>query len=257
MELVFCTHNEDIDRAVAAAVAELTAVFPHRLLAIYLSGSAVDGTLVAGSDLDVLPIFAGEFVADEAARCRAWGRSWPGAWPLDVEPACLAQLTRTGATGLKQSAVLLAGRDIRDQVTWEPLENFRRDAIQGFMAYAAELRGLSPALHWPLAYPDPDDEFFGYAPTDTRLVLKTVLLGATVRVLLATGIRCRSKLDAARQYEAVFGGETAVWLATLHERCKMQWHYQIPADRAALRILLRSVLAFENEVLLEIERLGE
>lgn len=253
LELAFLAHNDAVDRVLAAVVRELTAVFPHRILAIYLTGSAVDGTLVAGSDLDLLPIFAGEFVEDEADRCRAWGRSWQGAWPqgawpLDVEPACLAQLTQTGATGLKQSAVLLAGRDIRGQVPWEPLENFRRDVILGFMAYAAELRGAPATLHWPLTHPNPDDEFFGYAPADTRLLLKTVLLGATVRVLLATGIRCRSKLDAVRQYGAVFGGETAVWLATLHERCKMQWHYHIPADRAALRALLQPVLAFENEV---------
>ena len=131
----------------------------------------------------------------------------------------------------------------------EPLETFRRDAVRSSIGYAA-------ALRWPLA-PDPADAFFGYDLVDTRLVLKTVLLGATVRVLLATGIRCRSKLDAVRQYGELFGGETAVWLATLHERCKMQWHYQIPANRAALRTLLRPVLAFENEVLLEIERLGD
>lgn len=56
-------------------------------------------------------------------------------------------------------------------------------------------------------------------------MVKTVRLGVTVRVLLATGTRCRSKLGAVRQYELVFGGETAVWLATHHERCKMQWHY--------------------------------
>jgi hypothetical protein len=37
----------------------------------------------------------------------------------------------------------------------------------------------------------------------------------------------------------------------------MRWHYQIPADRAALRTLLQPVLAFENEVLLEIERPGD
>lgn len=129
----------------------------------------------------------------------------------------------------------------------EPLETFRRDAVRSSIGYAAALRGTPAALRWPLA-PDPADAFFGYDLVDTRLVLKTVLLGATVRVLLATGIRCRSKLDAVRQYGELFGGETAVWLATLHERCKMQWHYHIPADRAALRALLQPVLAFENEV---------
>lgn len=244
--------NQTVYSLVAEVIETLEQTFSQRILGYYLTGSAVTETMVAGSDLDVIVVFSGDFIGNEAAACRELGKMWlpKPAYELDLEPACEADLLREGATGLKLTAVFLYGTDIREQVPWEPLANFRRDVAAGFVEYASDLCDGAP-LAFPLSYPDAQHPFWGYAQTDTRLVLKTILIGATLRVLLETGVRCGSKADAIVKYRQYIGDHWSEWLANLHQMCKLTWGYQIPtasAEREQLRQLLQPVLEFENEM---------
>lgn len=261
-QLIYTASEPQMNKLLVQVISQLEKTFPQRILACYLTGSVVTNTMVAGSDLDVIVVFKGAFLAGETAVCRQLGKQWQPKPPyeLDLEPVCEADLLQHGATGLKVTAVPLYGSDIRDQIPWEPLANFRRDVAIGFLEYASQLRGIVPPLTPPLAYPDPQHFFWGYARAGTRLVLKTVLIGATLRVLLASGVRCGSKADAVVKYRQHVGGHWSDWLATLHEQCKMSWEYQIPAtpsEQEALRSLLRPALAFENETLRPLIKLFE
>ncbi|MEM7115760.1 MAG: nucleotidyltransferase domain-containing protein [Chloroflexota bacterium] len=250
-------HIDNFKLRLGPIVAQLEEAFPNRIHSYYLTGSAVTGTMVAGSDLDIIVVFKGMLEADDALSCQQLGQQLGGrlGYELDLEPVSEAALLREGATGLKLTAVPLHGSDIRKQIPWEPLATFQRDVAAGFVEYASQLRQVLQLSH-PLAYPDPQDFLFGYARNDTRLVLKTVLIGATLRVLLASGVRCGSKADAVIKYEQHIGDRWSAWLATLHEQCKMVWEYRIPKaekERQQLRELLKSALAFENETLQQMD----
>lgn len=86
----------------------------------------------------------------------------------------------------------------------------------------------------------------------TRLIINCITLGATARVLSATGERCTSKLQAVQRYREVIGGRWGDWLTEMFELCKLKWHYELPptlAEQEHLRALLAQMVAYENEIL--------
>jgi hypothetical protein len=265
VELVYSTREPEIDTLLQGIIGLLELIFPGRVRAYYLIGSAAEGTMVYGSDLDLIVVFKGDFQGNEADLCRQVRHYGSLISPvrLDLAPRCEAQLIQNGATGLKLAAVLLYGDDILDQIPLEPLPQLRQDAINGFVYYLRALRGLPSPLQYPLAYPQPDDDFFGYATSGiwrggdryepgTRLLINAVTLGAALRLLLATGQRSGSKVETIRLYREHINDQWVTWLSGLYEQCKLQWRYRVPEaplERGQLRSLLQPTLAFENDVL--------
>ncbi|HEX6385771.1 MAG TPA: nucleotidyltransferase domain-containing protein [Anaerolineae bacterium] len=265
IQLAYLTQNSQFDAILQGVIGLLEIVFPGRIRAYYLTGSLTNGTAVYGSDIDVIIVFKDELPDDVAERCHQVGllTTLISSIRVDLAARSEAELLQVGATGVKLSTQLLYGEDIRDHIPFEPLEQFRHHIIRGFVFYIKELRGTPDSLIYPLAYPDTSDLFFGYTrrgiwhgnrrhEPGTRLLLNAVTLGATLRVLLASGIRCSSKMEAILRYQELIADDWTDWLMALFKQCKLKWGHRVPEDPAGqshLRELLQHALVFENDVL--------
>jgi hypothetical protein len=127
------------------------------------------------------------------------------------------------------------------------------------------MRGQRAGLIWPLEYPDPASEFYGYerygffngddAPEmytpGARTILNCATMIATVRMTSA-GLRVPSKRRCVAMFAEFTPGATADWLARLYDACKLSWRYRIPdapAERALFRDLCAPMLVVENDFL--------
>jgi hypothetical protein len=133
---------------------------------------------------------------------------------------------------------------------------------------ARVLRGpdwrTAATLTYPLMYPDPDDEFYGYTrkrfpvwyPPDVTAGLKELVttIGrlATAIIALRAGRYVPQRADSVTIYRETIGDEWSGYLAEIYEAGKGRWGYLVPTDpaeRAHLRDLCRQTLAFENHFL--------
>lgn len=257
--------NGDTSRLINATINLVELVFPERVRAYYLTGSYAEGTAVPHSDLDMIIIFKGGFQTGEADRLRQLRRHACQLAPmrLDLTPKCEADLMANGATGLKLSGTFLAGEDILPQIPFEPIEQYRADALQAFLTYQREIRGEPESLPHPITAPDSTGEFFGYEKfgiwhgddrfePGTRLLINLVSIGATVSLAWLHGERAGSKWQAIQQYQQRIGDEWGDWLAELYQLAKVELGYEIPVETAVrhhLRTLIQKTADFENLIL--------
>ncbi len=256
--------NKRADQLIAAVLSLINLVFPGRVRACYLIGSYADGTAVPHSDLDLIVIFKGECLPDEADRLRQLRQiaSHLASMRLDLPPRCEADLLTNGSTGLKLGGKLVFGDDIREQIPWEPIEQYQQDARQAFLNYQHDIRGKPDAILRPIIAPDPAGEFYGYEKfgiwhggdqfePGTRLLINLVCIGATVSLAFLHGARAGSKRQAIELYQEHVGDEWGGWLAELYQLAKVELGYEIPGDTAVrhrLRHLIAKTPDFENLV---------
>lgn len=120
-------------------------------------------------------------------------------------------------------------------------------------------------LAYPLTYPDPDGEFFGYNlngimlndyPLDnflpgTRILIHHLLLGDELLAGMRVAHQIISRQQTITNYEATVGDEWASVIREAVERCRNIWFYEAPQigeDRSYLRQLCWKALDFENRI---------
>ncbi|MEZ4592067.1 MAG: nucleotidyltransferase domain-containing protein [Chloroflexota bacterium] len=257
--------QNEMDRLTTAVVSLVELVFPGRVRACYLTGSYAEGTAVPHSDLDLIIIFKGHCLPGEADRLRQLRHHANQLAPLrlDLTPQCETDLMANGATGLKLSGKFLAGEDILPQIPFEPIEQYRADALHAFLTYQREIRGEPDSRACPVTVPDPAGEFFGYEKfgiwqggsdfkPGTRLLINLTSIGATVSLAWLHGERAGSKWQAIQKYQQHIGDEWGDWLAALYQLAKVDLGYEIPAETAVrhrLRSLIQKTPNFENLIL--------
>ena len=121
----------------------------------------------------------------------------------------------------------------------------------------------SEVLRFPVGYPDPDDEFFGYVDGEVFSLDGYRGLGTKefVRYLYglliplvsrATGDYAASKSAAFELYQKHINDEWAPYLNEVWQTCRQRWEYRLPespAERRRLRSLCERTLGFENHYL--------
>jgi len=172
-------------------------------------------------------------------------------------------LIRIGAIRFQQGSILLFGDDIREAVPLKPRDSYIRDTAHFPFQVFARLRGNPEHLIFPLAYPDPNGEFYGYDRRQMRmpdgtmmhctkdLVLST-LCAATARIALEAGQCVISKRDCLPLYRIWINDQWTDFVEAIYETCRNQWSYLVPRDcaqRRHLRALCERELAFENDFL--------
>jgi len=155
----------------------------------------------------------------------------------------------------KIGSLLVYGEDIRDNISlpsidavvWTYMEGIYRERI------FAKRRQSSEVLTFPLNYPKPEDEFYGYARGDNifDLVLNT---GLAVTILCAIKAQryVGSKSDCPSIYEECINDKWTPFIQEVFEKCRYQWKQRVPADkegRSQLREICRRMLAYENHFL--------
>ena len=261
--LLGSTGDERADDTIRMLVADYERIFPGRICGYYVLGSYADGTAVPLSDLDMAIVFHGELTPEEStiaqrvaedSNCRSPIR-------LNINIAARNELSVNTSTLLKLGSLLVYGDDIRAELRLPPLDAYRRWVTGGPYRFSGQvLRGVD-LLPYPLDYPDPDGEFYGYDrkriaewyPADVERGTKELVTAmariATAILAVRAGAYVARKEEAIRLYAEIVGGGWTGYLQALYEKCKLQWHYRIPEgrlDREELRLLCRQTLDFEN-----------
>jgi hypothetical protein len=171
---------------------------------------------------------------------------------------------KSGDRDLKSASALLYGEEIRDVIPLKPLPD-PIFLIHELVWKQIALRGWPDILTYPLTYPDPDGEFYGYDrlgiklangdfEVGTRSLVSTITLAAMVFVRMYTPHHVGSKREAIELYKIHLADEWTSLLEDVYNLCRVRWHYLLPentADRAYLRDLCQRALGFENHVLAE------
>src|SRR5215469_8313997 len=132
-----------------------------------------DANAVEWSDIDVYVLFKDAFVSEgEAAQAEQLGRALAPLTPLRLDlfagseqsldslPA-LDSLPGFLRAAIKNTSVLLYGKDTREHMSLPEREEYTRDATAIALKFLLWLH-QGEHVTYPLAYPDPDGAFFGY-----------------------------------------------------------------------------------------------
>lgn len=269
-ELLDTTGDPGCDRIVQRVVGVYEVAFPGRLRGCYLRGSRASGSSMPGSDLDLFLLFKDHFAdAEEWERARDLSRHCARISPILLEivlageRGVFAPEGLSAALDLKLGTRLLYGEDIRPRLPGFDADGYARSVVHTpYFSYRfAEQR--PDALVYPLEHIDPGGPFFGFDQwqvpgpdgaelPSTKLLVATVGWTATAIVALRAGVYVRDKAACAELYRERIGDEWADLVVQVHELCRNQWRYLLPADaddRARLRELCDRALAFQNHFL--------
>jgi len=269
--LAYTTGARRIDQILCGVVGVFEAAFPGRMCAYYLLGSYSNGSAVPTSDLDMGLLIADGYrdgaEEDRAVRlgqdCEAISGMLLELWVMSEER--LAQPDRFGtALQLRFSSQFLYGEDVRGRLVARADDRYVRWAMQVPVYGLLGERGQPTTLTYPLDYPDPTGEFYGYDRLalagaggadrpGTKLLVAIVGRIAAALVALRTGRYVGSKGESVTLYRAYVADEWTDLVDQAYTHCRGQWGYLVPTDpagRALLRDLCRRALAFENHFLL-------
>lgn len=254
IKLAKATENVLIDSYLRELIGVFEAAFPDRVRSYYLIGSFATGGAIRTSDVDLRVIFKDRFAEGEAARVEQLRDDCHllGMLPLDLPLRCEEDLL-TGEGDLfaiKTASLFLYGTDIRKRLPLPSVADYtRRVTGAAYRNIVLRLRKRKAATY-PLEYPDPQNEFYGYAVAGTtQLFVVTIGWAATCAVAMTGQRYVAKKSDWLAHYQEHVGDEWVPFLTAVYDVCRSRWEYEIPKDdeqREALRGLCRAALGFEN-----------
>jgi len=270
IELQYASGDRRIDQVLRGVVGVCEATFPGRVRAYYLLGSYSNGSAVPTSDLDMGLLIADRYrdgtEEDRAIRlcqdCEAISGMLLELWVLSEER--LEQPDRFGtALQLRFSSQFLYGEDVRGRLLVQADDRYVRWAMHVPIYGLLGERGQPAALIYPLDYPDPAGEFYGYDrlalagaggadEPGTKLLVAVVGRIAAALVALRTGRYVDSKRESVELYRTHIADEWTDVVEQVYAICRNRWGYRVPADpvdRGLLCDLCRRALAFENHFL--------
>ncbi len=265
------TGVESVDRVLGGVVDLSDLAFPGRVEASYVIGSVAEGKAVWGrdryddlSDLDVCLVLRGHLTQRDVDDCERLAASCNaiGTVRLDLFALGADELLCTGDMRIANAGRLIAGTDIKARLPHVPLGLFIQEAIDQSLFHLSLIRRERGPLSYPLCYPDPAGEFYGYdfqprpphGTSTMRLFVAVVCWAATVLVALRSGDAAASKAEAVALAQRHLGARWAALVDDIYATCREAWGYHMPdeaADRRRLRTLCGETLAFENEQLSE------
>lgn len=242
-----------------------TSTFPDRIRAIYIQGSYADDTSVNTSDIDLLIVFKDCFQYDERQRAEMLIQQCiaENVIELDIEVADEQSLVDGLSPTFKYGSRLLWGEDIRDEFPLVSLKVWTRDRMHSSLWRTGHLFGRSGSVSYPLDYPDPQGEFYGYDARLLRLsdgrevrctrdLIRLVGWSATGILAYKAGVYVARKSECHRLYQEHFQDEWGQLLQDIYELCRGKWNYLIPEDEDERRVLMHiceRTLMFENHFL--------
>ncbi len=259
------TGSARMDGVVRRLIAEMHAVLPGCLRAVYVLGSYADASAVSTSDLDLDFIIANGFREGEHARIQKLlaEDALQVEGELDVGVIDEKSLRAGVSPTLKLGGRLLWGVDLCQTLDLMPLSVWTRDRMHTSYWRLFGLFSRLLPLAAPLSYPDPADEFYGYIRrlthlpdgqlvAGTRNLMRAVGWMATALVAYQAGQYVATKRECASIYRTYIGDEWSGLLDDMAEWVRGEWRYRIPAnpdDRGRLRAICARTLGFENHFL--------
>jgi hypothetical protein len=259
------------------ALAKLT--FGFDIIAIYLMGSFIDGSQVASSDLDFAVVYDKADPKRVAAIKQFFDTYSRDYFQKEIDLYLISidqvknlekdsLLTREGILNVKIASELIYGTDVRDQIDIGDLQSYIGMTIATPFHFMQKLRGGAETLGVELAYPNETDYFYGYLDhvQDTHLGLETkpvlTLIGwvCTSRIALRSGKLVGKKSDVQQMYETHVNDEWTSFVGEAYDLIRKKLAYRLPEtpeEKAALRDLCKSLLAFERAYAEEYEKFAK
>jgi hypothetical protein len=287
IELRTSTGVESLDDLLRGLITLFEMSFPARIRSYYLGGSHSDGTAVGhdrspnSSDVDLFVIFRGTVEEAESATFHRLLEACQLISPISLDAQAYSEddlLQQPGPEATQMSflsaliqvaGMLVYGDDLRPLLPPVPFSRYVLDVIESgvfHLGIPRQKEGLAyplvTPLSPPLAYPDPDGDFYGYdvvparpdAPHGTRVLVALTAWIATLILALSTGRYAGQKSQSLQLCQAYLPNDRRTQLAAaINALCKETWGYALPGsdeDRERLRALCRDTLALENEYLL-------
>lgn len=273
-KLRYSTGDATIDAIVRGAIGIWETTFPDRVRAYYLFGSHANGSAIPTSDIDLFVIPHGSLTSEERERADRLGRYCALMSPVRLETLVVDEdvLLRDGHFRVTAGSVLLYGDDLRERMPEQSFDVYVRTYAHAPSAHMTQVLRRTDCVTFPLAYPDPAGEFYGYDQPhlphrreehrNIAGMIATACWAATIIVAWDARRTVRARSESVPMYKRSIGDEWTPFLEELYARGKEQWHYLIPesaGDRRMLHDLCVSMLAFENHYLQRFRRylLGE
>jgi predicted nucleotidyltransferase len=266
INLTNSTHNDYSDTMLQEIIELLNMRFPDRIHSYYIEGSYADNSCITTSDIDLLIVFKENF-GNEQEKTEAEALALRSVTPYSVELDVMV-LNEHGLSGgvspnFKMGSTLLYGQDIRSQFPLISLTEWTRDRMHSSWWRTARLFKRGSVITYPLDYPNPSAEFYGYDARKLRLsngqevnctrdLIRLVGWSATAIIAFKAGRYVARKSDCHKIYQECFHDEWGQLLQAIYEQCRGRWNYLIPEDseeRKMLRSLCQRTLAFESHFL--------
>jgi len=262
--LSHATGNQQVDAILLAAIDLLEKTLPGRSSAYYLHGSFVEQTGIATSDIDLFLIAKSPFTPEEHKIVQRVTQqpAFLAPFPLEIIVLDEARVLQEGHYRLTAASALLWGRDIRDTLPEQTLDQYLRMYAHFPLIYLAHM--LRNVEHAPLTltYPRPDEEFYGYDQQqlppgneprhNIKKLVTSVCWTATVLTAWYAGKMVTGKYASTRMYREYVGDEWSSFIEDMYRLGNRRWHYLVPEDqdeRRKLRQLCAQTLAFEQHYL--------
>ena len=259
------TQNNIVNAILQSIIEIFETTFPQRIRAHYVEGSYADASSVATSDIDVLLVFKDRFEDGEVQRVEELARQCEdeAKLELDIEWVDEQSLVRGVSPTLKFGSSFIYGEDIRNALSLISIEEWTRDRMHSSLWRTVHLCNRPPIIRYPLSYPNPQGEFYGYdarmlqLPNGqevhcTRDLIRLVGWAATAMIAFKAGRYVARKSECHKMYQAYFNDEWGQLLQDIYELCRGKWNYLIPDDlkeREQLRAICERTLGFENHFL--------
>ena len=255
--------NPMVDDILRGVIGIFESAFPNRIRGYYLTGSYTDGTAVPASDIDVDILFVDSFLSrEEHEKARQISEYCSLISPIDLELNLYGegQALRIGLPELKFASVLLHGDDIRGKLVLIPLEWWQRSLMHVPYRFFSRIRGNPEYLRFPLDYPNPQGDFYGYDIREARAadnsmhpgtkeIINCVGKSALAIIALKANVYVNDKNDCLKQYRKRINDEWTDLIIDVYAKCRTAWGYCVPEDaegRKQLKNICERTLAFEN-----------
>jgi hypothetical protein len=263
--LVQSTENERANIVLRATIGIFEQAFPGQIRACYVEGSYADQSAVFTSDIDLVIVLNGDASSElERAEALAQHCCVLSAVELDIGVADENMLAAGVPPYFKMGSMLVYGEDIRKSLPLVPLPQWTRDRMHSSLWRTVHLFNRSAVIRYPLDYPDPSGEFYGYDQRKLRLpdgeevnctrdLIRLTGWSATALLAYRAGRYVTRKSECHRAYQESFQDEWGQLLEDIYVYCRGKWRYLLPtnpAERSKLREICARTLAFENYFLL-------
>ena len=260
IELLHSTGTEQADALLSSFIDLCEMTFPERIRCYFLLGSYSDGSAVEDSDIDMGVLFKEDFHEGERDHFKEFLHDCNLLSPIRLDITPVAEASYTEATPGVKAAVLLYGENALAHIPQLPLERTLPFTIFGAFHHPWLLRRKEPGLTYPLGYPDPEGEFYGYERWGSfygggsfgpgiRILVNSVTMIATALLGLKAHQQVGTKSRSIYDYKKYVHDDWTSYLINLYETCKTEWRYKLPEtqeDRDFLHDLCKQTLDYEN-----------
>ncbi len=265
IHLTNSTHSNLADAVLQNVIETFENKFSKRIRTYYIEGSYADASTVNSSDIDVLLVFRHEFKDEEQQQAETLAERLVAESVLELDIGFVDEQSLIhGVTPmLKFGSSLIYGEDIRDALPLIPLVEWTRERMHSSLWRTVHLYNRSSIIRYPLTYPEPNGEFYGYDARMLRLpngqevhctrdLIRLTGWSATAMIAFKAGRYVARKSECHRMYQACFDDEWGQLLQDIYRLCRGKWNYLIPEnseDRHTLKAICERTLGFENHFL--------